>query len=151
MKKIISIIAIISILLLINSSAFAEPFRKELNNEFFKPSSGEEICFSEPLIISVEKADYALSNLLFTNYKGKLGMLFTESKDMVRFEIDSNLIMKDEASLISQKLKDNNKENSIKQGFVDDIILIKYNWDGKDRITSLDFDEDNSTDIFLIG
>ncbi len=149
MKKFFRIITIISILLLINSSSFAEPLKKEINDRLFNK---EEVALKGSLILSVEKAQDLFLGFFFTENKGNLDMLLTETKDIIRFRINNNLILINNTGKVISRLFEKIKEDSaLITGFVDDFILIKYNWDGKDRIISLDYGEEDSSDIFLRG
>lgn len=151
MKRFISIIAIISILLLINSSGLAEPLKKELDNRLFNGGLEELLIDDQnPMILSVDRVKESVLGMLLREYKEGLDLILTESKDMIRFKLNSSLAFRDSGEKIS-RLEYEGQEEAVRERFTDDFILIRYNWDGKDRIISLDFEEDNSSDILNLS
>ncbi len=144
MKKIVKVVAILVILLLINSSSFAEPLKMKINNEI-KKSDFNYINKNKNIIFSEAKPGYFLKE-----DQGNWKTLIAESKDLLRLENQENFINNRKYfKVVYLNFEDTEDTNEFKYIDYYDRVLVKFDWGGKDRIVSLDLFEEAYNDIFI--
>lgn len=145
-KKFIITMAIISILLLINLSVFAEPINRDLHNKFDKVKDINII--GESVILSVKDANDLLLKETFAKVKNNLDILLMRIKEMVRFRINNNLEYKDTGHILAKIERRDTEKDLLNFNSLEERSVLKEEWDGKDRIISLDFGEEDNIDKF---